>query len=98
MIQVVVVIGVIGDAVRGPGLVAELLVLKDVEDGVEAESVHALVQPEDEDVVHLAADLLVAVVQVRLLHDELVQVELLPLLPVFPGGEAETRKLQEIAL
>lgn len=62
---------------------------------IEPEAVHSEVQPVDEDVVHLPADLLVAVVEVGLLRDELVEVELLPLLVELPGSEAEQRELEK---
>lgn len=53
------------------------------------ESIDSAVKPEDEDVVHLSADSLVAVVEVGLFRQVLMQVELATILVVLPRGVAK---------
>ena len=75
-----------------PGAVvgdAQVGVFRDLVDDIQAEALHALLHPEADGLVQIPAQIGIFPVQVRLLHSELVEVILLKLRDVSPGGAAE---------
>ena len=79
----------IGRPVGVRRVVAQLVVLDEVPHDVDAEPVHAAIQPESQDVVHLGPHVRVAPVEVGLLLEERVIVELARGLVPLPGRAAE---------
>ena len=57
---------------------------------IEPETVDADVQPEFQNFLHLLEDERISVVEVGLLHEVLMQVELLPLFPKLPHGSPKS--------
>src|SRR5690242_18798899 len=71
------------------GIVAKLIVLDEVPQDVDAEAVHAALEPEADDVVHGLAHDGIAPVQIGLRLEERVIVVLTRALVVFPSRAAE---------
>ena len=83
---------VLGIVVRRSGVVAQLAVLDEAVRHVDAEPGDPAVEPEPEDLLELAAHVLVPPVQIRLLHQEVVQVVLAGPLVELPRPPAEDRE------
>src|SRR5215471_7861572 len=66
-------------------IITELLILEQPRKYVDAETIDATVEPEAQDIIHSLANLLVAPVQIRLFHIELVQVVLPGVFIELPG-------------
>jgi len=74
VVQVAVEIGIAGSV--DENLITLFQVLEHVIDGVNAETVSALVQPKPNDVLDFLSDRLMAVIEVRLFFQELMQIAL----------------------